>query len=231
MATAKGILRRFYALSKTHHPDHNPTDPHAGRRFMRISEAYSVLGHADKRARYDRDVMRRHHNHGSPAPHRGSYHSTGPAGGRPASGLSRRRGTFTGPPPSFYRSGGWGSQDAKRRAAHDDSTGGAGGSRMGGMGPGQDPYGHKEDVPHFDRESHERTQQRGDERRARRRRAGGGEPFPDTERGVAEGFFVISGVLVAAVLLPYIALGGWRKDRDSAEILKATKAAKREKRE
>lgn len=104
---------------------------------------------------------------------------------------------------------------------------------MGGMGPGQDPYGHKEDVPHFDRESHERTQRRADERRARRRRAGPGErePFSDTERGVAEGFFVISGVLVAAVLLPYIALGGWRKDRDSVEILKATKAAKREKRE
>jgi len=42
---------------------------------------------------------------------------TGPAGGRPASGLSRRRTQFRGPPPSFYASGGWGAHSAKRSAA------------------------------------------------------------------------------------------------------------------
>jgi hypothetical protein len=90
---------------------------------MHISEAYATLSHTEKRARYDRDVMRhlnpRYHHH----PAKGSYHSTGPAGGRPASGLSRRRGTYQGPPPSFYRSGGWGAHGTKRRAAHEESTG------------------------------------------------------------------------------------------------------------
>ena len=143
---------------------------------MHLSEAYSVLSHADKRARYDADVMRRLHPHYHHTPASGSYHSTGPAGGRPASGLSRRRGpstTFTGPPPSFYRSGGWGAHGAKRRAAHEESTGGStgwygtasrsppppppppppggpgptaagGGGGAGGMGPGQTPH---HDIP------------------------------------------------------------------------------------
>ena len=181
---------------------------------MRISEAYSVLGHADKRAHYDRDVMRRApggHNHR----HRGSHHSTAaagtsPAGGRPASGLSRRRGTFTGPPPSFFRSGGWGAQGAKRRAAHEESTGGGGGG-VGGMGPGQDPYGRREEVPHFDREAHERTQRRVDERRARRMAGRGVTIGPDT--GIAAGFFLVSGAIVAAVFFPFLAFGGWQKGR------------------
>lgn len=160
---------------------------------MRISEAYAVLSVPAKRHAYDRDTLhlnrqqgRRHH------PTTGSYHSANnPAGGRPASGLSRRRGAFQGPPPSFFRSGGWGAHGAKRKTAHEDSTGfgsgsgsGPGGSNansnggtgtgtgtMGGMGPGQDPFksGHEDDVPrHFDRAGHERTGRRGDARRAAR---------------------------------------------------------------
>lgn len=128
--------RSYYALSKAHHPDHNPSDPAgAGRRFMRISEAYAVLGHVDKRARYDRDVMARAAARQPRSAPRGSYSSTGPAGGRPASGLSRRRGTFQGPPPSFFRSGGWGAHGAKRRAAHEESTGGAGGGEGAASAP------------------------------------------------------------------------------------------------
>ncbi|KAK0754700.1 hypothetical protein B0T18DRAFT_425049 [Schizothecium vesticola] len=219
-APLSDIKKSFFALSKRHHPDHNPTDPHAPRRFMRLSEAYAVLGHADKRARYDRDVMR--HLHPTPVPHRhGSYHSTtSPAGGRPASGLSRRRATFHGPPPSFYRSGGWGAHGAKRKAAHDESTGGAeaggawaGTASEGGMGPGQNPWrarnDHDRDVPHWDREAHERTQRRHDERRARRmasrvRFQGGENPFV--------GFFIVSGVLAAGLLGPYILIGMWMAD-------------------
>lgn len=153
---------------------------------MRISEAYNVLSDTQKRAKYDRDVLSLHqhqHHHQHPHSHStrsGSYSSSGPAGGRPASGLSRRRGTFHGPPPSFYRSGGWGAHGAKRAAAHEESTGGGGraaGSsttsenndkassdgpntsgytayNAGGMGPGQQPFGRgtaNEDMPHFDR--------------------------------------------------------------------------------
>ncbi|KUI74232.1 Chaperone protein DnaJ [Cytospora mali] len=173
-AQPSDIKKSFYALSKAHHPDHNQHDPAASKRFMRISEAYSVLSSAERRARYDRDVLRLHdqrtahpHGHGH-GHHRGSYSSTGPAGGRPASGLSRRRGTFHGPPPSFYRNGGWGAHHAKRSQAHEESTSGSGDVRSqqqqqqqqqqqgnntsfsgngfsggfgGGMGPGQDPLG------------------------------------------------------------------------------------------
>ncbi|KAI2618224.1 DnaJ-domain-containing protein [Hypoxylon sp. NC1633] len=136
-ATPVEIKKSFYALSKTHHPDHNPTSPHASRRFMRISEAYSILSIPAKRSAYDRDVLRlSSHPHASHAlHHRGSYSSTNPAGGRAPSGLSRRRGTFQGPPPSFFRSGGWGSQGAKRRAAHEGSAGN--GTSTGR--PGHDP--------------------------------------------------------------------------------------------
>lgn len=138
-ASPKDIKRSFYHLSKTHHPDHNPDDPLASKRFMRISEAYSVLSHTDRRAKYDRDVLRLHDQRSGAGPggapqhhHGGSYSSTGPAGGRPASGLSRRRGTFRGPPPSFYRSGGWGAHGAKRSQAHEESTSGTGSSSTSG---------------------------------------------------------------------------------------------------
>ncbi|KAK0627020.1 hypothetical protein B0T14DRAFT_511559 [Immersiella caudata] len=220
-ATPSEIKRSYFALSKTHHPDHNRSDPHASRRFMRISEAYSILGHAEKRARYDRDVLRRPHA----VPHRGhpkgSYHSSqSQAGGRPASGLSRRRGPFQGPPPSFFRSGGWGSYSEKRRAAHEETTGTGSygakegpGPQAGGMGPGQNPYRSRadryNDVPHFDREAHERTHRRQQERREQRARAAKGlDPFGTESASVAD-FFIVAGIVVVGVLGPYLLIGMW----------------------
>lgn len=132
--------RSFYHLSKTHHPDHNPSDPHASHRFMRISEAYSTLSHANKRARYDRDVLRLHLR----ARAHGSHHSSsvGPAGGRPASGLSKRRSTTQGaPPPSFFKQGGYGEQKVKREWQQ-SSTGYSSQQQYGyGGGPGPGPTG------------------------------------------------------------------------------------------
>ncbi|KAI8238809.1 hypothetical protein K4K53_004363, partial [Colletotrichum sp. SAR 10_77] len=83
-ASPAEIKKSFYALSKTHHPDHNPNDPSATRKFHAIAEAYSILGTPAKRSAYDRSLPSSHHHHGA---RRGSYHSssTGPAGGRPAS--------------------------------------------------------------------------------------------------------------------------------------------------
>ncbi|KAL2019707.1 hypothetical protein VTK56DRAFT_9244 [Thermocarpiscus australiensis] len=265
-ASPAEIKRSFYLLSKRHHPDHNPSDPHAPSRFMRISEAYAVLGHADKRARYDRDVMTRlrgtnHHHHHRP-PHKGSsYHSTGPAGGRPASGLSSRRssssrGTYQGPPPSFFRAGGWGAHGAKRRAAHEESTGfgagfgtnsspGPGGSSgagsgggpppppppggvgAGGMGPGQDPFGHREDVPHFDRVAHERAQRRADELRARRmaeRRGVRIDPEPGTT-----GFLGVTAILAVVVMAPFI-ISGWINRNSSTPAMEREREREKEKR-
>lgn len=184
--------------------------------------------------------MALHHHTPTPAAaaKKGSYSSTtGMAGGRPASGLSRRRGAFQGPPPSFFRSGGWGAQGEKRRAAHEGSTGGAGSpsgtatssgagtgtgtGTVGGMGPGQDPFGHRDDVPHFDKESHQRTGRHSDRRREARRAAAAAEDDPDRphrsrrsvaiepEAGVAGMFFAIGGVLLLSFMGPLLIGRAW----------------------
>ncbi|KAB5515201.1 DnaJ domain-containing protein [Coniochaeta sp. 2T2.1] len=224
------IKKSFYTLSKTHHPDHNPSSTQlSARKFQRLSEAYHVLSHADRRARYDRDVLRLQHSSHTHHHHHavrksGSYSSTGPAGGRPASGLSRRRGTFTGPPPSFYRSGGWGQHSAKRRASHEETTGmgsgagmgeggeggggtegvggGGGGAGVGGgMGPGQDPLHRTGGAGHFDHERHERMHRRREEAgRARRK----GEQEPEVvDTGLWFRFVVFGGIIAGAAYGPY----------------------------
>ncbi|KAK7746301.1 hypothetical protein SLS53_002260 [Cytospora paraplurivora] len=235
------IKKSFYALSKAHHPDVNRDDPAASKRFMRISEAYGVLSDTTRRARYDRDVLRlherpaqQHANHPHhPHHHRhGSYSSTstGPAGGRPASGLSRRRSTFKGPPPSFYRNGGWGAYGAKRSQAHEETArpGEAGRQRDhhqqqqsgqqqwgstgfgGGMGPGADSPA-AGDVPHFDRAAraaHTRTQARVDE--IRRRKAARNAQSPGGgDWGEFGSFFAVLGVLGIAIGVPYFVRKRW----------------------
>lgn len=203
------IKKSFYSLSKTHHPDHNPHDPKSHHRFMRISEAYGVLSHADRRARYDRDHLRLHSSSSHHAARRaGSYSSTmgNPAGGRPPSGLSKRRGTFTGPPPSFYRSGGWGAHGTKRRAAHEETTGTSTGAGMGGgMGPGQDPTHGVAGAAHFDHVGHERMHRKLHEesRRARRRKGGDGGVVPVVDTGLWVRFVVVTAIVAGAAYVPY----------------------------
>ncbi|KAI9729912.1 MAG: hypothetical protein M1818_008352 [Claussenomyces sp. TS43310] len=202
------IKKSFYALSKRHHPDRNPNDPHASTRFVKISEAYAVLGSPDKRHHYDRDVLRRHHTSPHHATPRGSFHSSGPAGGRPASGLSRRKTHFQGPPPSFFRNGGWGSQSARRQAAADESAANAQaagqqpyhGSQEGGMGPGQAPFGKTNDVPHFDREAHLRTHT-AQERRRRQRMSGADMPT-EPDRGTLVNFIFVGSIISLGVFIP-----------------------------
>ncbi|KAK0720710.1 hypothetical protein B0H67DRAFT_486621 [Lasiosphaeris hirsuta] len=246
-ASHADIKKSFYALSKAHHPDHNPSDPHAPRRFMRISEAYSVLSHADKRARYDRDVLRRsaHHQHTKPA----SYHSSNPAGGRPPSGLSKRRGTFTGPPPSFFRSGGWGAHGAKRRAAHEESTGGSGGSPSSASRAPNNPAAHtgqttgeggnymgrhsysshraqgRAEAPHFDHDSHHRTQQRHDVRRAERAREMRGLEREGDPDGIAT-FLTVAMILAATVVGPWVLLGMWAAPESKVRRKRVVEAPK-----
>ncbi|KAA6410710.1 MAG: hypothetical protein FRX48_06133 [Lasallia pustulata] len=177
-ASAATVKKHFYSLSKTHHPDHNRNDPQASSRFVQISEAYAVLGNAQKRERYDRDNQRVSAA-SSAGIRRGSHaSSTTPFGSRPPSGLSRRRTQFRGPPPSFYRSGGWGSQGEKRQAqaeaagsASADAAAGsanAGVHMGGGLGPGGAQTAWSNDVPHFDRQGHFRTQEQQELRRKRR---------------------------------------------------------------
>ena len=52
-ATADSIKRAYRKLARTHHPDVNPGDLAAERRFKEINEANEVLGDPDKRRKYD----------------------------------------------------------------------------------------------------------------------------------------------------------------------------------
>ena len=47
------IKKAYRALAKKYHPDMNPGDKEAEKKFKEASEAYAVLSDADKRRQYD----------------------------------------------------------------------------------------------------------------------------------------------------------------------------------
>lgn len=53
-ASAQQIRRAYHRLVHDVHPDLNPEDPDASRRFQEITEAYRLLSSPERRARYDR---------------------------------------------------------------------------------------------------------------------------------------------------------------------------------
>jgi DnaJ-class molecular chaperone with C-terminal Zn finger domain len=205
------FTRQFYALSLTHHPDRNRDDPSATSRFANISSAYNVLGNSSKRSRYDRD-------HGIVAHNTSSTHSTATAGqhpmgshsshgsnlhksyvgSRPASGLSKRRGPFKGPPPSFYAHGGYGTT---ARTAAGAGTSSAAGGGAGAASSHEDPtsFINQNPIHHFNARSHFRTQSAEDERRRRRRMRNLGFDVDQNVGGsLLLRFLVVSGILVGA---------------------------------
>jgi len=52
-ASADEIKKAFRKLAVKYHPDRNPNNKQAEEKFKEISEAYEVLGDADKRKKYD----------------------------------------------------------------------------------------------------------------------------------------------------------------------------------
>jgi DnaJ-class molecular chaperone len=52
-ASDEEIKRAYRRLALECHPDHHPADPDLEERFKRVTEAYSILGDADKRRAYD----------------------------------------------------------------------------------------------------------------------------------------------------------------------------------
>lgn len=78
-ATADEIKKQYRRLAKQYHPDANQNNPKAADRFKEISEAYQVVGDAEKRKQYDE--MRRLGAFGG--------FGAGGAGGRPRSSGTR----------------------------------------------------------------------------------------------------------------------------------------------
>lgn len=56
-ASADEIKSAYRRLAKQYHPDLHPDDKAAAEKFKEINEAYSVVGDAEKRAKYDRGEM------------------------------------------------------------------------------------------------------------------------------------------------------------------------------
>ncbi|KAJ5875629.1 uncharacterized protein N7473_012976 [Penicillium subrubescens] len=224
-------FRKFYALSLRHHPDRNRTDPTASQRFAKISSAYSVLSNTQKRSTYDQDhgFHHAHHQHhqyptGSHSSHSANLHKSsagGYAGSRPASGLSNRRGTFRGPPPSFYEQGGYGGTGRRGdgfgfsagKAGPGASTTGSSTSSSkatGGSGAhpdSEDPLAfiHRNPLHHFNARAHFRTQKAEDERRRERvskaRSAAREKADSDSDSFIAGGEFgLVRFVVVCGIL-------------------------------
>lgn len=53
-ATQEAIRRAYHKLAKQHHPDLNPDDADAERRFKEATAAHEILGDEARRARFDR---------------------------------------------------------------------------------------------------------------------------------------------------------------------------------
>jgi molecular chaperone DnaJ len=51
---ADGLKKAYRKLAREHHPDQNPDDPEASKRFREVVEAYALLSDPDERSRYDR---------------------------------------------------------------------------------------------------------------------------------------------------------------------------------
>jgi molecular chaperone DnaJ len=93
-ASQDDIKKQYRRLAAKHHPDKNPNDAKAAERFKEISEAYTVLGDAEKRKQYD-DMRRLGAFGGFGGARGGPRPSSGPA--RPGQGAP----TGAGPAGDF----------------------------------------------------------------------------------------------------------------------------------
>ena len=192
------LKKQFYTLSKENHPDLHRTD-HSGtqnrtQKFQAISESYSVLGDPEKRRRYDRDVLRLHQRR-HPAPSNPDSQQGTYAGSRPASGLSKRRSAFRGPPPSYFAHG-----RRPPNASANNSSSQTSSSSSTSYGA---PSWHGETVD-YNSEPVYRTQTAEDQRRNTRREAAVAAAIADAEE---ENDFWAKFVAVSVILVVGITVG------------------------
>ncbi|KAG0172303.1 hypothetical protein DFQ28_003561 [Apophysomyces sp. BC1034] len=55
-ADKRTIKAQYYRLSKKYHPDLNPSNAEAHKKFIEVNEAYAVLGNEASRMQYDREL-------------------------------------------------------------------------------------------------------------------------------------------------------------------------------
>ncbi len=79
-ATQEEIAHSYRRLARQAHPDAQPGDPDAARRFREITEAYDVLSDPERRAQYDRQRRQPHPGGGAAASSGGAGGSGGPNG-------------------------------------------------------------------------------------------------------------------------------------------------------
>lgn len=125
-ATEKEIRAAYRRLARQYHPDLNPNSKEAETKFKEISQAYEVVGDADKRKLYDRwgpDFEKYEQARKAGA-------GSAPSGGSGPFGS----GPFTWTPGSSSRSSGGSSTGGA--SVDDDMLGGLFDQIMGGMGRG-----------------------------------------------------------------------------------------------
>ena len=57
-ASDEALKKAYRKLAKMHHPDLNPNDPHAARRFREVTVATAILRDAKRRSAYDQRLLR-----------------------------------------------------------------------------------------------------------------------------------------------------------------------------
>ncbi len=98
------VTRAYRRLAHSAHPDANPDDPDASRRFREITEAYEVLGNPSRRALYDADHAR---ERGVAAPRPGTAGFAGPSAPRAGRLGGLRSGGPSPAPPVFIGTRQW----------------------------------------------------------------------------------------------------------------------------
>ncbi len=85
-ATPEAIKKAYRALARKLHPDVNPSDKTAEKKFKEVQQAYDVLSDSDKKAKYDRFGDAAFEGMAAAGPRTGASNFTFHFGGEPSQG-------------------------------------------------------------------------------------------------------------------------------------------------